>query len=213
MMDSRLTSQQYRRLAEGLLRNALEAPKDQKQDLIGDALRYLTHARSQEEIRAESEANAEAESHSDEQNPFRQIRQLIKQALETPTPDQFVEFLKFSTKFRRLSIWNAHMARIQRPGARIIATEHEWRRAERYILPDAVPIMILWPFSPIKLVYELDDTGPPIKRDSLRDPFAVEGEFKSVFFSRLVSNLKKQKNFKITIEGRREGHDRAGRRS
>jgi len=70
--------------------------------------------------------------------------------------------------------------------------------------------MILWPFSPIRLVYELDDTGPPIRRDSLRDPFAVEGNFKPVFLSRLVSNLKKQNNFKITIESRREGRDRAG---
>jgi hypothetical protein len=206
-MDSRLTSQQYRKLAEGLLQNAIEASKDQKQDLIKEALRYLTHARLQEQH--QSEPQDEHESH-DEENRFRQIRQLIKQALETPTPRQFVEFLEFSTKFRRLSVWNAHMARIQRPGAHVIATGHEWRSAGRYVLPDAVPIMILWPFSPIRLVYELDDTGPPIKRDGLRDPFAVEGNFKSVLLSRLVSNLKKQSNFKITIEARREGHDRAG---
>ena len=102
------------------------------------------------------------------------------------------------------------MARIQRPGARIIGTKREWEKNNRYVLPDAVPIMILWPFSAIRLVYELEDTGPPLERDALADPFAVQGEFRTAFMSRLASNLKKQKGFKIKIEGRRQGYNRAG---
>jgi hypothetical protein len=102
------------------------------------------------------------------------------------------------------------MARIQRPGARILATEREWHDVGRYVLPDAVPIMILWPFCPIRLIYEVDDTGPPIKRDSEHDPFAVEGCFKPALLKRLTSNLKKQRNFRVTIEARREGRNRAG---
>ena len=46
------------------------------------------------------------------------------------------------------------MAYIQRPGARIIASEFEWQTVGRYVQPDAVPIIILWPFSPIRFVYE-----------------------------------------------------------
>jgi hypothetical protein len=157
--DSHLTSQHYRKLAEGLLERAIAAPKEQNQDLILEALRYLTHARAQETHPLPSE-NDEAD---DIQNQVRQIRQLIKQALETPTPEEFVQFLDFTTKFRRLSVWNAYMARIQRPGAHVIATEREWHSVGRFVLPDAVPIMILWPFRPIRFVYELEDTGPPAK--------------------------------------------------
>jgi hypothetical protein len=99
-----------------------------------------------------------------------------KQALEAPTPQELKNFLDFSTSFRRLSIWNARMVYIQRPGARIVATEHEWRNENRLVKPDAAPIIILWPFSPIRFVYELEDTAPDIDREAIGDPLAVKGE-------------------------------------
>jgi hypothetical protein len=99
-----------------------------------------------------------------------QVRQLIKQALEAPTPEQFIAFFEFAQRFRRLAVWNAFMAHIQRPGARIIASEYEWTRAGRHVLPDAVPIMILWPFSPIRFVYKLADTGPLLDRERIAAP-------------------------------------------
>ena len=115
----------------------LSDSQDQKRDLIEEALRYLQHARIQEQ--REREPDTENSSRDDEQDQYRQVRQLIKQALEIPTPEQFVQFLDFTTKFRRLSTWNAYMAHIQRPGARVIATEHEWRKVGRRVLPDRSP--------------------------------------------------------------------------
>ncbi len=56
-----------------------------------------------------------AESQADAQH---QIRQLVKLALETPTPDQFIEFFDFTNRCRRLAVWNARMAYIQRAQAR-----------------------------------------------------------------------------------------------
>ena len=97
------------------------------------------------------------------------------------------------------------MARIQRPGAEIVATEYEWTKVGREVLPDAVPIIMLWPFGPIRFIYELADTGPPIDRGSINDPFAARGEFKKGTLSKLESNLKKQKTFRIIIEPRRQG--------
>jgi hypothetical protein len=85
------------------------------------------------------------------------------------------------------------MAYIQRPGARVIASEYEWKKVGRFVVPDAVPIIILWPSSPIRMVYELEDTGPPITRDSVNDPFAVTGTFNPCALSALQSSLKKQK--------------------
>jgi hypothetical protein len=102
------------------------------------------------------------------------------------------------------------MAYIQRPGARVIASESEWQSVRRYVLPDAVPIIILWPFSPIRFIYELEDTGPPIDRDDINDVFATKGEFRPEVLSTLALGLTKQKNFKVSIESRRHGFSYAG---
>ena len=139
-----------------------------------------------------------------------QVRQLIKLALENPTADEFVQLLDFSHRFRRMAVWNARMAQIQRPGAAAIASEFEWKSVGRHVLPDAVPIIILWPFSPIRFVYEFSDTGPPIDRDKLGDLFAVKGSFKGQMLSRLIAKLAVQKTFRIIVEVTREGFHRAG---
>ena len=109
---------------------------------------------------------------------YAQVRQLVKSAIESPTAELLADFLNFATRFRRLAVWNARMAYIQRPGARVIASEFEWQSVGRHVLPDAVPIIILWPFSPIRSVYELEDTGPLINRADIGDPFATEGKFR-----------------------------------
>jgi hypothetical protein len=102
------------------------------------------------------------------------------------------------------------MAYIQRPGSRVIASEYEWKNVNRFVKPDAAPIIILWPFAPIRFVYELEDTGPDIDREAIGDPFAVKGDLPPRVLSALVSGLNKQKGFKIKIEGRRKGFSYAG---
>jgi len=208
-VSDRLTGEQYRRIAEGLLQAAIEAPAEKKQEILCHAAEYLAFARKQEE-RAEGmpESTEQAQQRADDQH--RQVRQLIKDALDLPTPEEFEKFLDFNTKFRRLGVWNARMAYIQRPGARVIATEYEWKKVGRFVVPDAVPIIILWPSSPIRLVYELEDTGPLVERESINDPFAVAGKLDPRALSALHSNLKKQKSFRIHIEARRQGFNRAG---
>jgi hypothetical protein len=86
----------------------------------------------------------------------------------------------------------------------------EWQSEKRFVKFDAAPIIILWPFSPIRFVYELEDTGPDIDREAIGDPFAVKGSLYPRVLSALVSSLKKQKSFKIKIEGRRQGFSYAG---
>src|SRR6202011_4550817 len=150
---------------------------------------YLAFARAQEQSISEGTDGG-----------YLQVRQLIKQAIEIPTPDGIANFLNFSTSFRRLGIWNARMAYIQRPGARIIASEYEWKTVARSVVPDAIPIMILWPFSPIRYVYELEDTEPRIDLGEIKDPFAVQGQFHPAALSRLLSSVQKQRRFKILFE-------------
>ena len=122
---------------------------------------------------------ADPPTSEENEDRYLQVRQLIKQAIEMPTPDGIANFLNFSTTFRRLGIWNARMAYIQRPGARIIASEYEWKTVSRSVVPDAIPIMILWPFSPIRYVYELEDTEPRIDREDIKDPFRCSRQVRS----------------------------------
>jgi hypothetical protein len=177
-----------------------------------DALRryFISRAAAYLEFAGTRYETSEAGSGAPLEDRSRQVRQLIKQALDAPTPEGLVRFLTFTTSFRRLGVWNARMAYIQRPGARIIASEYEWKTVGRYVLPDAVPIMILWPFSPIRFVYEFEDTGPPIDRESMNDPFAVRGTLEPRVLSVLEASLKSQKSFKIKIEYQRQGSGKAG---
>lgn len=211
-MNSRLTSQQYRELAEGLVKKAIEAPIEQKQEFIRHAISYFAAARLHDARFASTDpADAATLDNQDEvEGQYRKVQQLIKQALETPTPEELRKFLDFATSFRRLSIWNARMAYIQRPGARIIASEYEWKTVERFVQPDAAPIIILWPFSPIRFVYELEDTGPPFDREKIQDPFAVKGDLRPNVLAALIFSLNKQKSFRVKVEGRRQGSGRAG---
>jgi hypothetical protein len=145
-MNSRPTIQQYRRLAEGLLRKALEAPPENKQDLIHHAVSYLAYARAQESADEAGGFPTDPPKPDELEEGYHQVRQLIKQAIELPTPDSIASFLNYSNAFRRLGIWNARMAYIQRPGARVIASEYEWKTVSRSVVPDAIPIMILRAF-------------------------------------------------------------------
>ena len=55
-----------------------------------------------------------SENQEDIQDQYRIVRQLLKQSLEKPTAKGLEDLLHFGTKFRRLSVWNAQMAYIQR---------------------------------------------------------------------------------------------------
>ena len=89
------------------------------------------------------------------------------------TGTALIEFVEFCNRFRRHSIFNARLIQTQRRGARACATAAEWRRTGRYVLPDAQPIIILWPFGPTAHVYDVEDTGPVHDRAAVGDPFAA----------------------------------------
>jgi hypothetical protein len=208
---SGLTSQQHRSLAEGLLKRALESGEEQKRDLIHEAIRCLRYARALDnQHEPDTSGLPDLENQEDIQDQYRIVRQLLKQSLEKPTAKGLEDLLNFGTKFRRLSVWNAQMAYIQRPGARIIASEFEWNTQGRTVQPDAAPIIILWPRSPIRFVYELEDTLPLIDRQKINDPFAVAGILPPKVLNTLLASLRRQRTFRISLEERQQGFSYAG---
>ena len=89
------------------------------------------------------------------------IDQLYAEALQTDGADGFEKFIEFVMRFSNLSVYNAMLVRVQRPGAAAVATRGKWLEIGRPIKPDAIPIVILRPFGPVSFVYDQEDTVGP----------------------------------------------------
>jgi hypothetical protein len=142
--------------------------------------------------------------------PEATVLNLLRDAERHDPLTELPKCLDFGQRFRRLSVWNAHMAYIQRPGATAIGSAYEWRCIGRDIAPDGQPIIILWPFGPIAFVYEVGDTIPSIERANIGDPFSVSGRLPERVFPALASSLQKQRMFRIEVEYVRLGQAGAG---
>ena len=109
---------------------------------------------------------------------------LFQQALETTGAPAFNEFLDFVRNFRQLSVYNAMLVRVQRPGAVAVASRKQWLQLERDVMPDAIPIVILQLFGPVRFVYEFADTvGPAIPGENASCLFA-DGKLDQVIYDR-----------------------------
>lgn len=91
---------------------------------------------------------------------------------------EYREFIDFLGRFRSYSPFNAAMVKLQRPGARYVATANAWDRDYRRVIrPGAQPLVIMQPRGPYMVVYDVGDTealpgAPALPRDVI-DPFAV----------------------------------------
>jgi len=101
------------------------------------------------------------------------IDQLFQHALKTKGPSAFDEFLEFVHGFNDLSVYNAMLVRVQRPGASAVGSRKHWAEVGRWVKPDAVPVVILQPFGPVRFVFEVSDT----------DGKAIPGEQASSLFA------------------------------
>jgi hypothetical protein len=102
------------------------------------------------------------------------IDQLYLEALETQGRSAFDDFLKFAVRFSNLSVYNAMLVRVQRPGAVAVATRRKWETLHRHVKRDAVPIVLLRPFGPVSFVFEQGDTeGPPLPGENDNPLFAT----------------------------------------
>ncbi len=87
--------------------------------------------------------------------------------------EDFLEFAKRMRFQRGYSLFNSGLIYLQRPGAYIAYTENQWNKMDRYVKPEAAPIVVTVPFGPVEFLYELGDTeGKPyrgVDADALAD--------------------------------------------
>lgn len=76
----------------------------------------------------------------------------------------YKNLLDFVVRLRNFAPFNALLLQVQKPGLHPSASAREWRENfNRTIKEDARPLLILWPFGPVALVYDLMDTeGDPM---------------------------------------------------
>ncbi|MFB1487729.1 MULTISPECIES: ImmA/IrrE family metallo-endopeptidase [unclassified Thiocapsa] len=121
---------------------------------------------------------------------------LFQQALATTGAGAFDAFLDFVRSFKSLSVYNAMLVRVQRPGAAAVASRREWRKRGRTVLADAIPIVLLQPFGPVRFVYEVSDTeGREIPGEKASSLFAA-GELPQKVYD---NTRKAAEKFGITV--------------
>jgi hypothetical protein len=104
----------------------------------------------------------------------------------------YKELLDFAVRLPNFAPFNAMLLQIQKPGLSFAASAHDWETLfGRRPKEDARPLLILWPFGPVALVYdELDTAGKELPRD-VRS-----------FFARGPIDSKQIRRFRFLMEGR-----------
>ena len=87
------------------------------------------------------------------------LTQLLDDSKLYKNGKNFKELLDFVNSLSNFAPFNVFLLHIQKPGLLFAASEHDWKnRFNRTIKEGARPLLILWPFAPVALVYDVKDT-------------------------------------------------------
>lgn len=131
---------------------------------------------------------------------------LTDSKLYTQSKD-YKELLDFVVKLRNFAPFNAMLLQIQKPGLSYAASASDWmKRFGRWPKEGARPLLILRPFGPVDLVYDVMDTeGNPLPEDV--KSFSAHGV---ICPSRLIEFQQKLKERNIVWKTIDAGDNRAG---
>ncbi|QBY56182.1 hypothetical protein [Cupriavidus oxalaticus] len=92
------------------------------------------------------------------------LDQLVADSLLYRCGEEYKKLLTFVIRLRNFAPFNAMLLQVQKPGLMYAASAFDWHtRFQRRPKPDARPLLILWPFAPVALVYDVQDTtGNPL---------------------------------------------------
>jgi hypothetical protein len=104
----------------------------------------------------------------------------------------YLDLLKFMARMRNFAPFNALLLQIQKPGMLFAASARDWR--ERFggeVKEDARPLLILWPFAPVALVYDAEDVeGGNIPEDA--HSFVAKGAVSDEQISKFIKLMDKK---------------------
>jgi hypothetical protein len=116
---------------------------------------------------------------------------LTDSRLYTKSKD-YKELLDFVARMRNFAPFNAMLLQVQKPGLRFAASAYDWEaRFGRRPKEGVRPLLILWPFGPVALVYdEMDTEGRDLPRD-VRS-FYAQGQVDAATISSFAESLRKK---------------------
>lgn len=104
------------------------------------------------------------------------VSKLLNESKLYKSGKDFMQLLDFVNRLTNFAPFNAFLLHIQKPGMRFAASELDWHtKFGRRIKEGARPLIILWPFSPVALVYDCDDTDGDKLPDSIAHAFKATG--------------------------------------
>ena len=87
------------------------------------------------------------------------LDQLISDSKLYTKSKDYKELLDFVVRLRNFAPFNAMLLQVQKPGLSYAASARDWRvRFGRWPKEGARPLLILWPFGPVALVYDVMDS-------------------------------------------------------
>jgi hypothetical protein len=105
---------------------------------------------------------------------------------------EFQELLAFVVRMRNFAPFNAMLLQLQKPGLMYAASSLDWlERFNRTLKIGARPLLILWPFAPVALVYDVEDTEGPELPVGV-SPFAAAGEMDDARIDGFLNRLRRQ---------------------
>ena len=92
------------------------------------------------------------------------LHQLLSESKLYRRSADYFALLEFVARLRSFAPFNAMLLQMQKPGLRYAATREDWWMYHgRRVVEGARPLLILWPFGPVALVYDVADTeGEPL---------------------------------------------------
>lgn len=84
------------------------------------------------------------------------LDQLFHKSRNYHNSQNYLDALGFIVKLKNLSPFNAWLVQEQNPDVEYVASAEEWKRDfNQTIKPKARAYVILWPFAPVALVYDV----------------------------------------------------------
>lgn len=121
------------------------------------------------------------------------ISELLYESRLYRSGQDYQDLLDFVVRLRNFAPFNAFLLHTQKPGLRFAASALDWqKRFGRTIREGARPLVIMWPFSPVAWVYDVEDTdGPDLPRD-IAEAFRATGAINEYSMKQFVFLLSKQ---------------------
>jgi hypothetical protein len=92
----------------------------------------------------------------------RLLDKLLKDSKLFTSSKDFKALVDFVAKLKDFAPFNAMLLQVQKKGLTYAASQHDWKkRFGRTVKEGARPLLIMWPFGPVALVYDVMDTEGP----------------------------------------------------